>query len=310
MRVSNRMMHADVLANLQAHAERLTELRTEISSGKRVRNPSDDPFAAGQALTLRDSLAVNETHLENNTTVSAWLGATEVGLRNLADITEQALNIARRAGSDDMGENERASFSTQVTHLIEEALDALNTGYQDQYLFAGYKTTGSTKPFTLATGSPDTVTYNGDAGLRNVEVEPPGRTITMNVTGLLASGAQRWTAANTLFPNLITLRDALATPSNGATIRTQIGALQTDLQTTLNTITDIGARQQRLDRTSARVENVQIVLEGFLSEVENASLAETIVELQAEESAYQASLNTAARLSTQSLFDFLRSPGT
>lgn len=306
MRVSTRMMQSDVLVNLQAHAERLTKLRLEISSGKRVRNPSDDPLAAGQALGLRNSLGVNKNHLENNATVSAWLGATELGLRNLTDITEQALNIARQAGSDTMGESERANFATQVTNLIEEALDTLNTRFQDQYLFAGYKTTGSTKPFTLTTGTPDTVAYNGDAGLRNVEIEPPARTITMNVTGQLASGAQRWTAANTLFPNLITLRDALTTPSNGATIRTQIGALQTDLQTTLTTITDVGARQQRLSRTRTRIENVQIVLEGFLSEVKNASLAETIVKLQAEEIAYQASLNVAARITNQSLFDFLR----
>ena len=76
MRVTNQMMYADVLANLQAHGKKLARLQVEAGDGKKLHMPSDNFVAMGDALTLRGAIQSNQTYLNNISTAREFLSAS------------------------------------------------------------------------------------------------------------------------------------------------------------------------------------------------------------------------------------------
>lgn len=294
MRVTNQMIAGELMALNARNLERLADLQSQAAAGKRVRQPHDDPPAAGRALNLKATLAANQTYLQNIASAKEWLGAAEASLAGIVAVLERALNDARQGASDTLGSAERTALGAHVNGLIADALALLNARHREAYLFAGFKTT--TQPF-VASGSPITgVTYAGDAGQRLIETEP-GQTVAINVTGGATTAA--------VFSALLALRDDL-NANNGANIRSDIATVQSALEGVLNVLADLGTRQQRLSLSRARLEKVQIGLREFLSRTEDADLAEVIVRLKEQEVVYQASLQTSARLTRANLFDFWR----
>ncbi|MEK7278745.1 MAG: flagellar hook-associated protein FlgL [Chloroflexota bacterium] len=294
MRVTTTMMNDEAVALNAKSLERLARMQSQIASGQRVQQPHDDPAAAGTALTLKSSLAANETYLQNVATAKEWLNAAEASLNGVVGILGRALNDARQGASDTLGAEERATLGQHVDGLIADALTQLNARHRGSYLFAGFKTT--TQPFAPS-GSPVTsVTYNGDSGTRLIEIEP-GQTLAANVTG----GAPTAAAFNAL----ITLRDNL-NANNTAAVSTSIASVQSALDGMLGPLADAGARGQRLGDTRTRLEKVQGGLRELLSRTEDTDMAAAITQLKQQEMVYQASLQTSARISRSNLFDFLR----
>ena len=69
---------------------------------------------------------------------------------------------------------------------------------------------------------------------------------------------------------------------------------------------DVGARTNRLELTSNRLESDTLNFTKLMSENENADIAETIINLKSEENVYSASLAGGAKIIQPSLIDFLR----
>lgn len=294
MRVTTTMMNDEAVALNARNLERLARTQSQIASGKRLQAPHDDPAAAGSALTLRTGLAANETYLQNTASAREWLNAAEASLGAVTGILQRALNDARQGASDTLGADERVTLARHVDGLIADALAQLNAPHRGSYLFAGFRTT--TRPFTPV-GSPATsVAYNGDSGARLIEIEP-GQTIAANVTGGAATAA--------VFSSLIQLRDDL-NANNAAAVGGDIAGVQSALDGMLDSLADVGARMQRLNDTRTRLEKVQGGLSELLSHTEDTDMAGAIMQLKQQETVYEASLQTAARINRSNLFDFLR----
>lgn len=295
MRITQQLMTHEMISLTAKNLERLTELQGQAASGKRIRLPQDDPAGAGRALSLRGTLNANETYLQNIAAGKEWLTATEAALTNVSDVMRRALTAAERGSSDTHGANERLALSNQVDGLLSEALTQFNTRHREAYLFAGFRL--NTTPFTTS-GTPVTnFTYNGDANSRLIEIAPQ-QTVAINVSG---SGSM----ASNVLQSLIDLRDHLQA-NQVILVNADIATLQTALGGVTDTLAEIGARQQRLTDMRSQIERVQLGLQEFLSRTENADMPEVLMRLSEQEAVYQASLNSAARLTRANLFDYLK----
>ena len=85
-----------------------------------------------------------------------------------------------------------------------------------------------------------------------------------------------------------------------------IGDLEAGLDHILSIRAEVGARVNRLELVNNRLEDTHFSYTRLLSETENADIAETIIELKAQENVYLASLGAGARIIQPSLLDFLR----
>jgi flagellar hook-associated protein 3 FlgL len=295
LRVTNQMIVDNAIRYMQENMARLEDLRNKSASGKRFQTSSEDPNAASAAMSLRSSLKEGQAFLDTARTTKAWMEATEIALKQVIELGTRALNKALDGFSDIHDASNRQAFATEIDAILRQAIDFGNTRHLGNYIFSGFKT--STRPFTFQAGSPDSVAYNGDSGQiqRNLGA---GQHVIANLDGNAA--------LNPFFSSLISARDALFADDQAA-LSTAIEELRTSLASVSLARTSNGSRQQQVEAVINQGEEMQLMLQGFLSQKEDVNMVEVISSLRQQETVYQATLEVTRRtLSTINLFDLLR----
>ena len=123
------------------------------------------------------------------------------------------------------------------------------------------------------------------------------------------NGEEAFRSVVNVFDVLRDLINGLENPDT-TTGTTQIVAQISPLTDSLTQIQSVRAATAstftRLETTENQLADFKLKVEQLLSDAEDADIASAIVELQTQETAYQISLATAARIIQSSLLDFLR----
>ena len=192
---------------------------------------------------------------------------------------------------------------------VQDVIDLINNDSENTggLLVASVAGTGDRLTLTDNSGGPDALVVeniNGSFAASNLGVEGTvaNGPAPMVMTGedLSPAGVQ----TESIFTALIRLRDALLADDTDAISRSggMIGAAQERM---LNSVAEVGTREQRLELTRNRLEDEKVHLERLLSHTLDVNLAETITKFQNEQIVYQAGLATAAVLLQNSLLNFL-----
>jgi flagellar hook-associated protein 3 FlgL len=293
MRITTEMLTDTVLRNLASTLRGLDRAQNQLSSGKRIAHPSDDPQGVGSALTLRSALATGESHLRTIDGGLSWLNATDATLDSATQLMQRARELAVQGSSDTLSAGQMAGMAVEVDQLLNQMVTLGNASSGGQRLFAGLRTTAN--PFSLA-GPPTAVTYAGDSGqmMREIDV---GSTISINVPG---DGVFL-----PMMNALIQVRDDLQAGNSAAT-RGDLATLDSAMDGLLATRADVGGRVNRLESAQTRQHQVQSRLSEQLSNVEDLDYAEAITRFSVQENVYKAALAAGSRALQPSLFDYLR----
>ncbi len=295
MRVTEKGLLDSLLQHVQANRDRLGALQETVATGKAVLRPSDSPARASQALGLRSALEATAAFRETAEHTRAWMEATDQALARMLELAGRAQTLVEQGLSDTAGAQERATIAVELGALLEEAVGVANTSFNGDYLFAGFRV--DTRPFTLVSGSPDTVVYSGDSGVIRRAIAP-GHQVTVNVDGQAAFAP--------FFAALIQARDALQA-DDPATAAAALAGLQGAFQEMNRLRAENGGRQRTVQETMQALDRLRLTLEGTLSQTEDADMAEAISRLRHQETVYQAVLEAARRaLNLPNLFEFLR----
>ena len=100
MRITNNLVLSRASRDLTMSRCRLNELQMQVSSGKRILKPEDDPFGTERALGIRSALRINESHLRTLEASRDWMTATEAALQTMKSAIERAYVLALGASSD------------------------------------------------------------------------------------------------------------------------------------------------------------------------------------------------------------------
>ncbi|NUM48039.1 MAG: hypothetical protein HUU38_25315 [Anaerolineales bacterium] len=296
MRITNNMISAQLIHDMNVNLERLSKLQTQAATAKKFKSASDDPQSARSALTLRTSLESAQAYLNTAETTDEWMTATETAMAQMENLAGKAIDLALK-GISDGNDGNRPLLGAEVNGLLQQALETANTQHQGEYIFAGYKT--KTQPFALQTGTPpapDTIIYNGDAGLIQRTLGT-GNTVTANIDGDVT-----FTPLLTAF---ITARDALNNDDPIA-VQAAVTGLQTALADEMQARSLNGLRQRQVRTAQTRLEDTQTFLTKQLDKAENADMVETVTLLRQQENTYQTVLEVSRRaLEMVSLFDVL-----
>src|SRR5688500_4951770 len=106
MRVTDRLLVDKVLANIQKNGQRLESLQTQVATGRRIQQPSDDPTGTVRSLILRsdqDELRQNEANLA---LADGWLNSTDIALQDVNLIIQRARELTVQGANETLGENE------------------------------------------------------------------------------------------------------------------------------------------------------------------------------------------------------------
>ena len=164
------MLQSTVMANSIDQTQlQLLETQNELTTGKAVNEPSDNPSAASTIIQLNQSLARGTTYSNNINTASAQLSQVDSNLGSLNTLLTQAEQIASSDVGTNITQSQRTADASVVQSIYNQALAMANQQFNGQYLFGG--ATGNTQPFSEVNGSvqfngsPDTLTNTYDDGI-------------------------------------------------------------------------------------------------------------------------------------------------
>ena len=276
------------LRGLQANLGRTQALQEQLSSGKRIFRPSDDPASTSALMQLRSSQMADEQYQRNNQQAKGRLTVTDSAVQSLSDRVRAVRELMVASNSGALSTDGRSALGAQVDAIRSEVVGLYNTTYLDRPVFGG------TVPGREAV-DPTTGAYVGN----NAPIEARISTdavLRIDVKGTDVAADTLPAALSAVSANIVTTG---ATPTDFTAIDSALSALQ-------RAIGDVGARTERLDTTSALVESHRLDLVSRISENEDVDLPETIMNLQAQQVGYQAALGAAAKVMQHSLIDFLR----
>ena len=167
MRVSSAYFTQRGLNSILEQQHRLADIQEQVSSGKRLLRPSDDPTGAAQILRLEQALSVTDQYQRNAENALNRLTLEEATLDSVQESLIRIREIAIQGTNSTIGNVDRAALAQEVRERLNEIVSLANTKDANQeFLFSGYKVT--TKPFTEAADG--TFIYSGDQGQRALQI--------------------------------------------------------------------------------------------------------------------------------------------
>lgn len=188
MRISSSQIFDAGTLSIQRSQGDLYRLQNQLSTGRRILAPADDPVAAAQALVVSQSKGVTEQHMANQDNAGSQLRLVDVQLSSLTDLMQNVRERTVQAGNTVLTDSDRQSIATDLEARLGEMMGIANSdnGTGD-FMFSGYK--GTTRPFAIDPSQPvqppatvAPVNYFGDDGERLLQVSA-SRQIGVNVAG-------------------------------------------------------------------------------------------------------------------------------
>lgn len=299
-RITHNMMSQHLLTDVRRSNAEIARSQNEVSSGKRIQSAADDPTGAHRALRLRSALEQNDAIQAGIDAATGWTSTTESALKSVTDVIHRARELMIQASNDTYNAEDRKQVAGELGQLLEQIKSDANAKFGDQYVFSG--TDATVKPYTQ--GGADTYLGNGDAVNRSIG---PGVNVRVNVTGGDLFGGTPGDG------KLIdTMRSAIAALNGGTAADINnlrgpiLGNLVTNLDTVVTARSTIGAVQNRATLADSRLEDAKVAVTSQLVATEDVDMAEALIRLSSQQTAYQAALTSGAKVIQPSLMDFLR----
>ena len=140
MRITQSMITDTVNLNLQRSLSRYLETQTQVSSGKKLNKPSDDPLGAVNDLGIRTDLAKNAQYQKNINQAQTWVGAYDSALSEAKNLIDTANEIAIAMANDTYDETARLGAAQELESILTAMTDLANTEVQGKYVFSGFRT--------------------------------------------------------------------------------------------------------------------------------------------------------------------------
>lgn len=197
MRVTPITIANDIIDNLENTYQNIQSLDRQLSSGKRINQPSDDPAGTAYAVDMQATSDWNKQDQSSSQTALNWLQTTSSALQQLSDVAARARTLAVQGANDTNTATDRSGIAQEVSQLIQQVVQIGNTTYGSSAIFAGTQVT--TTPFNAQGG------YAGDTGAISHQLGP-GYTMRVN-----ADPTAIFTGTNGIFTALTNLEQHLNT---------------------------------------------------------------------------------------------------
>ncbi len=301
MRISFAIEQDNNLLWLNRRKESTNQLSNSISSGTKLASPSDDPVAWARSADLKQGLREYDSILGNLDFATGWNQAADAALTNVSDLISQARQVGISANGPS-GEDQKDALAAQLDGIISQMLQAANSQYSDQYIFAGTATASA--PFSLDDSTGE-VTYSGDSGQVQVRTDRGANGVsTVNQTGTdvfsFASGGSDLNVIHEIWE----LKQAVSAGDSDA-VSAKLNTLDDAFQSVSSKSTTTGARLAALENQKSTLNTLKTVMTSRLSDLQDIDLADAVIQLQQQQTAYEASLKVISLTNSLNLASLL-----
>lgn len=179
MRISSIQSFNNGVSGIQRNYASVSQTQEQISSGKRILTPADDPVASVRLLQLDQQQATFGQYKANLTAATNSLTQEETTLSSTINVLQRIRELTVQAGGGALSNEDRKAIAKELGERENELLGQMNSrNARGEYLFSGFL--GKTEPFVR---NPDnTYSYNGDEGQRSLQVAS-STTVAINDNG-------------------------------------------------------------------------------------------------------------------------------
>jgi flagellar hook-associated protein 3 FlgL len=178
MRVSTSQIYALGAESIGRTQSDLLRTQQQIAAMRRILTPSDDPIGAASAVAVRQSQARTDRFDSSIATAKDALAQNDSALSSIVNLLQNARTTTIAAGSGTLNDADRKTYANELSQNLDELVGLANAkDGNGNYTFAGFQV--NAQPFVRDSAG---VVYNGDAGVRNVQVDA-GRTMSVSVSG-------------------------------------------------------------------------------------------------------------------------------
>lgn len=166
MRISTNTLYSAGMNRLSELQSGLLKTQQQLSTGRRMLTPADDPIAAARALDLTQSQSVNTQYGNNRMNAKNALMQEEGVLQSVTGLIQDMKTLTVAAGNGALDDSQRKFIAVELRATFDQLLGLANSrDGAGNYLFAGFQAT--TEPFG---GSAGGVQYLGDQGQKLLQV--------------------------------------------------------------------------------------------------------------------------------------------
>jgi flagellar hook-associated protein 3 FlgL len=292
IRVTQNQIASQFNLDVSSIYARMAKTQQQLSDGRRITQPSDDPFGTGQVLGFDTQIADIKRFQANVGDSIGFMNAADSALDSVTSALQGIYEKAVQAANGTNGLQDLQSIATEIQQLKEVVRDGLNAQHGDSYIFGG-----------TATGSePFPAPANAYVGTNNTMSRRVGQnqSIQLNVPGDAIVGPN---GTNTLDVIDQLILDVGA--NNVAGIQAAIASIQTQTDMALNVRTQLGATTSRLEVMQTRLDLTEERLLAARSDVADVDAAEAYMRFTQQQTMYQAALAAGTRIMQTSILDFI-----
>ncbi len=294
MRVNPHPM-PDLLAALNQTQLESQQAELQISTGKSVNEPSDNPTAAALLVENNDQATFTSGYLQSVSAVQGQLATASSTLASITTALQQVISLGVEGANGTLSDSDRTAIATQLQGIQSQLVSLANTSYQGHYIFAGTAT--NTVPYLVDNAAPSGVLYVGNSGVNQVSIGT-GYKIAVNTPGsqlFSANGNDVFLAVNNLVQALVN-NTGIGTATNAVSAANSYLSAQTVFYG--NAMDQTQSQTTYLNAAKLQIAQQQNTLGG----VDMAAAASNLTQAQIDS---QAALAAIGKLTQNNLFDYL-----
>ena len=301
-RITPAMVTASTLEDLNSSLGSLERTTNELSSGKTILEPSDNPYGSSEVIDLQSQLDGLSAYASNTQDGISWESTAGSAMSSINEVTQRVRELLLQGSNGTYNQGDLNTMANEVEQMAEAVKQDANTQYAGQYVFAGTLTT--TPPYKP--GAEDEYQGNAETVSRAVG-QGASVTISTNISTLLGSGEA--SGDGELLDTLRTIAQHLrggTAEDRNALSTSDLQSLDTNIETLRQLQATAGSATDQLQTALIRNEDLQTSVTESLSNVDDINVAATTVAYSNEQAAYEAALRAGATIVQESLLNFLQ----
>jgi len=304
MRISTNTMFQSGINRITDLQSQQNALQAQISTGRRVATPADDPVAAARILEISNTQRINDSYSDVRKVARSKLETMESSLTNITNLLVAAQSTLVAAGNGAYSNLERGFVATELRGTLDALIGMANTkDASGNYLYAGFRS--DNPPFVT---TPAGANFVGDSNQLQLKVDAQ-RQFAVSASGdavFQANGVDVFATLNDIVNLLNTpITDPISQAAFSAGLATAIGNTRASVDNILNVRADVGAKLNELDALDLAGEDRNLQYAKSLSELQDLDYAEALSNLAKQQTVMEAAQKSFVSITQLSLFDFI-----
>jgi flagellar hook-associated protein 3 FlgL len=299
MRVNPNMV-PDILADLQQSQSTLNTALQEVSTGKSVNVPSDNPGASAEMVGNTIEMANVDQYTQNVSGVLSTVQSADSALSAVVSSLTQAVSLGTEGANGTNSAADQQAIAQQIQGILSSVVSLANTSSNGVFLFGG--TASTSAPYTADSSSASGYTYNGNNNSNsvavgddmNVQVSLPGSQIFSNLSASVLGALS----------SLITALQS----GNTSQISTATNAVSSALSYVSQQRVFYGNAESQLNSQETYLQQETVSLTSQQNSLVGVDEAQAATVLSQAETDNSAALAAAAKVLPNSLINYLAVP--